>query len=173
MALFDDFQHQDLERIISLPYRVGIWMGRVDNDRGTKRDEKREERALVAILEHLAKQDRDALFVAHVTAETLKQERHWPVWAQAKGLAEDIAAAGAVIARVTNTGTANQYKKALFQIALTVAQAHGDMQHTEALLGEIAARFSDRFFDPLEKNPENISAAEKAALQKLRDALKG
>ena len=46
-------------------------------------------------------------------------------------------------------------------------------QRGEALMSELMTRLSDRFFDPLEKNPENISAAEKAALQKLKDALKG
>jgi hypothetical protein len=175
MALLNDFQKEDVETIISLPYRVGVWIAHADDVQSTKRDEKREEKALKAVLNSLESNKRKWPFLAEVVDETLDNKRLWPKWAARQDLHGDIARACAVIAEHQPAETVVQFKKALFHIACTVAQAAGDDDdlHSEALIGEIAAKLADKFFDPLAKNPENISAAEKAALQKLKDALKG
>lgn len=176
MPHFDDFLKEDLELIVSLPYRVGIFVARADNARDTDRDEKREEKALRAVLECLGAQEEKCPFLAEVAQESLRHHAYWPAWRAKKGLAEDIARALRIMEPRLSAESVTQFRRALFHIGSVVAMAYGeqcDQHHSEALAGQLIARLSDRFFDPLEKNPENISAAEKAALQKLKEALKG
>ncbi len=175
MPSFDDFLKEDLELIISLPYRVGMFVARADNDRDTLRDEQREEKALIAVLESLGDNRRACPFLAEVADESLSHRAAWAGWRAKKGLAEDIARSLRLMKGRLPEESVTQFRKGLFHIGCVVAQAYGESapQRGEALMSELMTRLSDRFFDPLEKNPENISAAEKAALQKLKDALKG
>lgn len=174
MADLKKFQEDELDIIISLPYRVGLWMSRVDNIKATGRDERLEDRALEAVLETLAQANQALPFAALVVKETLKQRRQWIVWQTKKKLTEDLRKGLKSVEGACSPEEALQYKKALLHIAHVVAQAYGEQtdHHEEALLVELMTKVSDRFADPQQKNPENISPVEKAALQKLKEALK-
>lgn len=176
MPFFTDFHKEDLELIVSLPYRVGVFIARADNAIDTNRDEAREERALKVVLDSLSEQHETCPFLAEVAGQSLLHRDHWPAWRARKGLADDIARAQRIMEPRLPTGSVDEFRRALFHIGCVVAMAYGeqsDAHNSEALAGQMIGRLADRFFDPLEKNPENVSAAEKAALQKLREALKG
>jgi hypothetical protein len=175
MIPLKNLQEDDQEIIVSLPYRVGVWMSRVDNLKNTGRDEALEERALVAVLETLAKSKKKIPFAGAVVAETLRQKRQWIVWRTRKNFMDDLGRGLQAMEKTLPADDVLQYKRALFHVAKVVAQAFGETRdhHKEALLSEIIEKISDRFSDPLEKNPENVSPVEKAALQKLKEALKG
>lgn len=172
MPSFHDFLKEDLELIVSLPYRVGIFVSRADDAISTRRDEKREARALRAVLESLGKQDKKCPFLAEVAEQSLSHEDHWPAWRAKKGLAEDIARSLKLMEARLPAENVKEFRRALFHIGCVVAQAYGEKDgDSEALAGQLIAKLSDRLFNPLDRNPENISAAEKAALQKLKETL--
>ena len=71
------------------------------------------------------------------------------------------------------------FKQALLQVADAVAHAYdehvgdGDDLREEMFLGGLATRIMDRLNAHIDMdNPENVSAAEAEALQKLKTALK-
>lgn len=172
MPSFDDFLKEELELIVSLPYRVGIYVARADDAKATRRDEKREARALRAVLESLSAQDKKCPFLAEVAQQSLSHERHWPAWRAKKGLAEDIGRGLKLMDARLPAENVKEFRRALFHIGCVVAQAYNEKDgESEALAAQWVAILSDRLFDPLAKNPENISAAERAALQKLKETL--
>lgn len=174
MTFFDDMKEEDRETIISLPSRVGVWISRADDDKSCLRDDKREQAALLAIVEAMAESEKTAPFVRDVMRQALTYRHRWGEWAGRKNLAEDIRGATTLIGEELSPDVVREYKRALFNIAVTVAGAHHERKDSssEALIGEWMQKISDALFNPLDRKPENISPAEKAALQKLKAVLK-
>src|SRR5688572_10763054 len=178
MSFFDDFLEEELDLIISLPYRVGVWMAHVD-DVETDRDDHMEIRALESILKAISKADKTAPFVAAVVEQTLTFRYVWDEWAALPGFERDVTRAARMVEERMPEGTGRNYRRALWLIALTVARAWGEFKGSEddlsdeMVLGGVINRLMDRLHDADEGAPENISPAEAEALRTLRAALQG
>ncbi|MCB1530541.1 MAG: hypothetical protein H6853_09215 [Rhodospirillales bacterium] len=172
MYFFDDFMEEDLALIVSLPYRVGAWIGGVDDVEGD-RDDRKEERALLSVLQGVAKEEKATPFVSAVVDQTLTYRHMWDAWkALESRIIPDMEKALRLMeARLPDENIRN-YKEMLLRIARVVAQAAGEFEGGEEVGGGMMSRLLERFSDPLADEPENISAAEAAALQKLKESLK-
>lgn len=171
MYFFDDFMEEDLALIVSLPYRVGAWIGGADDVEGDG-DDRKEERALLSVLQGITREEKAAPFVSAVVDQTLTYRHMWDEWkALESRIISDLEKALRLMeARLPDENIKN-YKEMLLRIARVVAQAAGEFEGGEAG-GGMMSRLLERFSDPLADEPENISAAEAAALQKLKETLK-
>ncbi len=176
MSIFTDFLEEEIVLLVSLPYRVGVWMSQVDDDASTERDDEREQDALEAVLRQMAADKEQAPFVADVARETLTYPDYWSEWGQQLDtLMDDIEKALLLIDGRLAKDNARNYRKCLWGVAKAVAYAYGEFEGAEepekpSFIGKILGRISDKK-DPLDDNPENMSPAEREALKKLRKAL--
>ncbi len=178
MGNFSDLNQDEQALFISLPYRVGVWISNADDIEQTRRDDKREMKALEIVIARLAKAHRKMPFAANIMAAIQQNKNAWQVW-------ENNAAEGVVLGDVQNAillchkklseSQLKQYKHALWQIAIVVAQSYGEQEDPDNEM------HVDHFFQwigsfmsapSLKKAPENMSAKEKTALKKLRAILK-
>lgn len=177
MSIFTDFLEEEVVLLVSLPYRVGIWMSQVDDDASTERDDEREQRALEAVLKQMAADTKETPFVAAVAKETLTYPDYWTQWGQQLDtLMDDINTAKGLIDDRLPRDNAKNYRKCLMKVARSVAYAYGEFEEANepekpSFFGNLMAKISDKM-NVLEENPENMSPAELQALKKLRDTLK-
>ncbi len=178
MADLSKFTAEERTLIASIPYRVGVWVSNVDDNTGSKIDEREESKAMEAAISGLAKQNK-APFAAAVMQGVEQNKSSWPSWAsvadEGKFLAEVETALNLCKEKAGDKALA-QYKQTIWRMGMVVAQAYGEQidpdneMHFNRLfewMGSLGGGAN------LGKNPENISDAEKAALNKLRTVLKG
>lgn len=178
MDYLNDFTEDERLMLVSLPLRVGAWMARLDNVKTLDQDEKKENRALLAVLEVLAAA-KPAPFVAELAAATLRSRPDWPHWVQGMdeaGLMADIQKACRMVDARMPEGTGRSFRGALWRLAKTIAQAYDeenpDDLSTESLIGQAVVVLMGSFEGAMPDDPENISGKEREALKKLRSALK-
>jgi hypothetical protein len=178
MDYLNDFTDDERFVLVSLPLRVGVWMARLDNVKTLDQDEKKENRALMTVLEVLAGA-KNAPFVAEVTSATMKGRPDWPHWVQGTdeaGLMVDIQRACRMVDARLPAGTGRSFRGALWRLAKTIAQAYDeenpDDLSTESLIGQAVVVLMGSFEGAMPDDPENISGKEREALKKLRSALK-
>jgi hypothetical protein len=171
---------EDVELVISLPYRVGIWMSYMDDEDG-EQDDAREMKALEQIISEVAKSHDKSDFVQEVARNTLDNRNKWAGWSQGcfDILPECEKALGLLS---TNLGSDdyNAYKDMLIEIATVVAQAYGefgdnsnfnDSNNITSSIKKFVVKFSGMSSDS-ENHPMNVSASENAALASLAKLLK-
>lgn len=179
MSYFDDFLEEELARIISLPARIGIWVALADNVRVTDKDERRESRALEAVLKLLSK-NKKSPFVADVAGQTLTYRHQWGDWSKGGEdlLMADIVTATRMIDDRLPAGTGRAFRSMLWRVARVVAMAYGEIKGPgdnlghDMLLGGLIETLMDGLEDVMPDDPQNLSEAEDRALQKLKAALK-
>lgn len=179
MANPSKFSKSEQLLLVSIPYRVGIWISMVDDNTKTKFDDKQERKALETAILDLAGRSKKMPFAANLMNQVQSSESLWPVWEQQAAEAlvlTDLEQALALCADKRSGAELKQYKWTVWQIAIIVAQAYGEHIDPDNEM------HVDRFFawvgssigrPQLGKNPENMSAKEKTALKKLRAVLKG
>ncbi len=169
---------EDQLLLVSLPYRVGVWISHIDDNTKTKLDDKREAQALEYAIKRYAGSANQMPFVAYIMQQVAKNRSLWKLWSQNTEedlLFSDVLKVMELCKRSGNRGATKQYRRLIWQISMIVAQAHGENvdpdneMHVDRFFAWIGS-----FFGPpkMQKMPENISAKEKSALQKLRVALK-
>ena len=178
----DDFLNEELELVLSVLVRAGLWMSHVDDVGTTDRDDRKELFALRNVLKQISKENTKAPFVSELAAQALAHEKNWTRWS--KGDTDDLFLTDAHKALQMVKGRlpeqqARNYAQAVFHIANAVAHAYdehimdGDDLQEEIFLGGFMTRLMDRLDSRIDMhNPENVSLAEKTALQKLKSALK-
>jgi hypothetical protein len=173
-----EFSGEDRALLISVPYRVGMWISNVDDIKGSSRDDRRERQTLSIAISRLAKNHRKMPFAAAVMQAIDQQKAQWPQWqsniSEASVLGDLEKALNAVIGSGTKRDL-SEYKHAVWQIAMVVAQAYDEDDDPDNEM------HIDNFFEwvggfvikpKLKKRPDYISAAEKQALKKLKAILK-
>lgn len=165
--------------IISIPYRVGVWVSNCDDNDKTRMDDKRESQTLELVISKMSKAHRKMPFAASVMSEVQGQRQIWDTWARSASEVEilsDVQKALELAHQKLSPKEAGQYKQAVWNIGIAVAQAFGEHIDPDNEM------HLNRFFSwmgsfitspPLKKAPENMSEAEKTALKKLRSVLKG
>lgn len=175
MSLFVDFLEEEVVLLVSMPYRIGLWISQVDDDEATERDDEREQRALEAALTTIAKNKKQP-FVASIVRETLTYKNMWAEWgAQPGPLLDDVRQTMRMVEERMAVDNIENFRKGMLYIARAVALAYGEFeeaatQEKPSFFGVLMTKISDRVH-VLPTDPNNISEAEEEALKKLREAL--
>ena len=178
--LLEPIPASELENLISLPYRVGIWISEADDEDGEWDDEE-EHDALQGILNEIADLHADTPIVQALCQETVRAQESWGVWHNhIFTILEDSARAIHVLDTHVSRQCARNFRAALLEIATTVAQAWGEFgedfasQSTQNPLKSLAKSVIGKFrkLSTTDKNhPANISPAEHSLLSRLHEAL--
>ncbi len=168
----------DKALMVSLPYRVGIWISQIDDIENRKMDDKREEAVLEVAIEKMAQSHRKMPFAANIMSQVQKSKNNWKQWktiSDEKTVLADLENILDKSETVLKPDQVKQYKQAVWQTGILVAQAY-DENHDpdgEMHINHFAEWVGSFFSAPkLRKAPENMSEKEKSALKKLRAVLK-
>lgn len=181
MTTLDDFSASELELLVSLPYKVGVYVSHADDEDG-QLDDEREMDALQSCLKAIASLNEGKPFTAEVMRQTLAMRTDWPRWAgQSFNVPTEAAQAKALLTGHANEMETKNYCRALMEVATTVAQAYGEFGEYEddekgGLFGSIVGKITDTLSAMSSddaNHPMNVSAAEDNAISALRDALRG
>ncbi len=179
MNTFSDFTDEEIDILIALPYKAGIWVSHADDEDG-EFDDERELAALEAALNHIAQAETYEGFVKSVFEQTIAERSRWDEWAHACfSTPKEAERVGVIIKERLGVGGVRQYTGAVMDVASAVAKAYGefgddDMAEPEggisALIGTIMGKFKG-LSEGEAGHPMNISAAEDSALSQLKVAL--
>ncbi|MCC6597735.1 MAG: hypothetical protein IT559_02980 [Alphaproteobacteria bacterium] len=184
MLSLAQFSGEESELLVSLPYRVGLYVSYVDDEEGDT-DDAREMQSLKSCIQAIAALPQERPFAAAVMKETLRLHFEWKRWNKNPygQICEDAARAISLLKSKADEETVKSYAAALMEIAETVARANGEFsafdQEDEdkkdgifsSILKKVAIKFSGM---PPEDagHPMNISASEDSALSRLSSALR-
>lgn len=164
--------------IVSVPYRVGIWISTCDDNTNSNFDDKREMQALEAAIKRMAGLHRKMPFAAEIMRQIQSNKSAWQIWnahATEEKILDEVSQAVSLCKEKLGPAEIKQYKQALWQTGMVVAQAFGEQidpdneMHVDRFFAWVGSFFST---PKLAKSPENMSAKEKTALKKLRAVLK-
>jgi hypothetical protein len=179
MAGLSDLTPEERELVVSVPYRVGSWISVCDDNEKTNFDDKRERQALQLAVGRMAKAHRKMPFAAAIMREIEGNRSQWTVWdnniAENNVLQDTEKAIGICRAKFSKKEV-SQYKQAVWNTAIIVAQAFGEQidPDNEMHVDRFFAWLGSFIMAPsLRKAPENMSPTERTALKKLRAVLKG
>ncbi len=179
MAGLSSFSEEERVLILSVPYRVGIWISMSDDNDKTKADDKREMQVLETAISSLAARSKKMPFAALVMDGLKTHKGMWSSWEEHSGedvVLQDVKKVLSLSQKKISKGELSQYKYAIWQIGIVVAQAFGEHldPDNEMHVNNFFSWMGSFMGKPsLSKNPENMSTAEKIALKKLRVVLKG
>lgn len=178
MTNLKNFTKEEHALLVSVPYRVGIWISNSDDNEKTKFDDKRERQALSLAVSKLAGRSKKMPFAAKIMQDIQSYKGMWANWEDhhlEKDILSDLQKAIMLCREKASKNDLNQYKYAVWQVGIVVAQSFGEhidpdremhVNHFFTWIGSMVSGPS------LGKNPENMSPAEKIALKKLRAVLK-
>ena len=178
MSDLSKFSPEERAFIVSIPYRTGIWISNLDDNTGSKIDERQERKSLEATIANLAGKSGKLPFASAVMKSVQQNQSAWPAWENAAGeekILGDIQKAIKLCKTKVGKAELAQYKQTIWRIGIVVAQAYGEHVDPDNEM------HVDRFFQwvgsltggaKLGNSPENMSPKEKVALNKLRAILK-
>jgi hypothetical protein len=174
------FDTQEIELLVSLPYRIGCMISDADDEEGGHDDEQEEE-ALREIIRTLADGEKGTAFTSEVATETLKRSESWPQW-QTKifDVDDDCRRSIALIESKLGKVKAKNFRMAMLVIARSVAKAADEFddfnpdEEEHGGIGAFARKLKAKInpkADREESHVANISAAEQAEINLLMAAL--
>ena len=133
MGQLEQFSAEEREKIISLPYRAGLWLSRSDDDGGVNADYQ-ELHALEDIIEKRASGKFSSSFVKEIMAASLDEQQKWKEWAKhIKTVETDcVAVIGFLKGRITDEDV-NAYRDAVMETVTEVAKAFREVDADVAL----------------------------------------
>lgn len=169
------FSMAESELLVSLPYKVGVWVGYAEDEEG-EADDERESKALQACIKEIASLHDDVPFIKALVAQTLRLRSEWPRWqTQSFHVTDDAAKAMSLLKSKATAAELKAYRAMLMEIATSVAQAHGEFgqwdEADEGFFARIAGKLKSLSQDS-DDHPMNISAAEETAISELAAVLK-
>ncbi len=177
MTSLSDFSDEERTLLVSLPYKVGIWVSHADDTEG-EQDDDVEMDALERIIREVAKHHEDMPFVHQIARETLKSKDKWPAWTdESFHVLKSCEKAMVLLKSRAEERTVNNYRKSLLEIAQTVAEAWGEFGGANAeapagfgaLVGKISGMFGK---NDGTNHAMNVSAAEDSSLSQLAAVLR-
>ncbi len=175
MSQLAAFTPEDVELLVSLPYRVGINVSHTEDEEGEVDDE-REMEALNECFKQIAKLHQASPLVSEVAREILRRKDQWVRWSQgAFNVAPDCEKALRVLKPVVNGQEFKSYKKMLIEVATSVAQAYGEfgeVREKKGFFGRVMEKVVSSFANDDKNHPMNVSAAEDTAIGLIQAALK-
>ncbi len=173
------FSDEDVELIVSLPYRVGMHVSYADDEEG-EQDDEREMQALEACIKEVAKSYDDSELVKEIAARILASKDKWSSWSQGVFNIEPSCEKAIIsIKAVASAEDVKNYIKMVLEIASSVAQAYGEFgeeqEPEKGFFGKAMSKIAKGFAGMSEDDaahPMNISAAEDSAISSIAAALK-
>lgn len=182
MAFLEKFSDAERELIVSLPYRVGMWVSLADGIGGGQADI-REAEALKNILAEHASGMFDTAFVHEVIAETYTRQKDWPKWREnLETVPADCTKAVQVVSKKLVQRDVDAFRENLMKIGTQIAHAFREFDEDAAFFVRLGTGIKlkiDKLIGLVrgEKYESesllNISYAEDMALAELAKALKG
>lgn len=178
MTKLSEFSNEDRALLVSVPYRVGIWISSCDDNEKTGLDDKREQQALELAIRRMATLHRKMPFAADIMKEVQAHKNMWKGWqdqSSEERVLDDTQKALEICRARAAKEELKQYKQAIWQIGLIVAQSFGEQidPDNEMHLDRFMSWIGSFVIAPkLAQSPENMSEREKTALKKLRAVLK-
>lgn len=182
MSEFDIFLDEEKLLLASALYKTGVWISYAEDLEGEE-DDIREMRALGACLRAVAKKYEGPGLVDDIARFTLSQKDVWEEWADdVYDPRDEIGKALALMKNKAPKDDLKKYKAALYEVAVTVAQAHGEfIQYDEeepeessafgALLGKITATFLGKGAEDAD-HPMNVSSVESQNISQLKTLMR-
>jgi hypothetical protein len=181
MSIPEQLSESEKANIISLPYRVGLWVSRSDAAGGSEADEQ-ELTALANIIDGFAGEVFGSELVQHIMSATLARRGEWASWADNIGdIPKDCRTAAEALAAHVELREVAAYTARLMEIGEAVALAFREQEEPDTLprkisaystygLLKLKARLKKRSCKSFEEFL-NISTAERKALEKLAAAM--
>ncbi|MGZ9097313.1 MAG: hypothetical protein ACXW30_03335 [Micavibrio sp.] len=182
MGFLKDFSRDERDLLISLPYRVGLWVSSSDATGGTDSN-LQEEVALEKAINSIAQGMFESAFVHEIMAETFLRREDWRSWStNVQSVPQNcVDAVKALQSRIPQRDI-DAYRHILMQVGLEVARAFREYDQSAPLLTRIIRGISigvDRIFGIMHgekyvsEDLLNISYEEDLALNELAKALRG
>lgn len=164
---------RDEALLVSLPYRVGLFVSYADTTGGWDAQEQ-EMQSLTNILREFTEDYCKSEFAQKVLLETMRQRQNWPVWSQKiENVPREAQQIMSVLKPMFYEKQLSSFREVLIDIALSVAMAFREeseeRQNKPSLVDGLLSLISRAPPDPLEHM--NISAHEKTALLRLCQGL--
>lgn len=181
MSQLSNLPEDEALKIISLPYKAGMWVSHADDVDGES-DDINEMRALERGIPQLAKKYEGSALVQQVANDIMTMKDHWAKWEDEcffiKKQAPDIMNTVKV---QFGLAEAKQYRSFAMELGKMVAQAAGELDAFDdseskgesffgSMIGKIVGGMSSVSQDHKD-HPANISPAEGSALSELSAAL--
>lgn len=123
MAFLEQFSEDQRNRLVSIPYRAGVWVSMADDDGGVSADAKELE-ALEKIIDKKASSMFESAFVHEVMVETCTRRNDWKDWAKnpdtVLGECEEIIT---LLSEKLAERDVNAYRQNVMYVAVEVAKA--------------------------------------------------
>jgi hypothetical protein len=182
MPYLERFTPDERELLVSLPYRVGLWVSQSDNTGGTEASAA-EMQALENIVMAFAEDFCKSEFVEEIMRQTMQDREKWPHWQRnIESLPADCTRAVDIVAEKMERKDVTSFKHNLMDIAVDVAMAFCETDYSQNLYARFSI-YSRYFVEKLKARIKkvqppsldavlNISKAEQAALKVLDQALR-
>ena len=174
MSQLSSFAPEDVDLIVSLPYRVGINVSHAEDEEG-EQDDELEMRALEACIREVGKIHEDSPFLIEISKEIMNRKDMWPQWSQGTfNIAPDCEKVVEVLKPVVSEKELKDYKRMILEVATSVAEAYGefgDAQEEKGFFGALMSKVVSGFANDDNNHPMNVSAAEDTAISKIKAAL--
>lgn len=177
MSQLERMTPEDQELVISLPYRVGIWLSHVD-DEGGEDDDEQEMATLENILDKIARTHSRSAFVRDVIVRTMAARDQWPEWeGRVFNIEDDAKKAMMLLVSSLDERDWKTYRGMLVHIGRSVAESYGefgedDEDEDEGFFGRILGGIKNKSADDEDAAHMNISPSEEAALTALAESLR-
>lgn len=130
--------HRDL--LVSLPYRIGLFISQSDESGGDESDEA-EMLALDAIITGYSQEVFGAETVQYVVGETVQRKSEWDVWGKdVSGIEHDCYKAIDILSSVVDQKEVSAFKSSLIEIGENVALAFREYGSSTSLVEKIRMR---------------------------------
>jgi hypothetical protein len=182
MSLLESLDKEELELLVPLPYRTGLWVSLSDESGGDTADEA-ELQALESIVCGFSEDFCKSELAEAILNETVLQREQWDAWSKTiENVPSECRQAVEVLAKKYDHKNVTGFKETLMEISYAVALAYREFDNSVPLKEKVTmywAFVSDRVLSKvLQKPPKthdeifNISRAEKLALTELSVSLK-
>jgi hypothetical protein len=181
MSFLDDIQPEKRDMLVSLPYRVGLWVSQSDSSGGDAANTE-ELTALSNIISGYAEEVFGAETVQHIISETVRKKSEWPRWGASLGdVIADCRNAVDILSEVVDVKEVNAFRHHLVEIGEAVALAFREYDPNQSVvaklplyvtyyLGKMKALQNKKPYKSFDEFL-NISANERRALTTLAQAL--
>lgn len=177
MAKLDVFSPEEQEQIVSLFYRVGIYVSHAEDEDG-EHDDDLEMKALERVIKAIAKLEKKSEFLHSVANDALARKDQWEDWNNRFFQVEnDCKAVVALLYNNIPKADFNRYRLSLIKIGEVVASAYGEFGEDFEEEESFFTKLVDKISGGLKSNDDdeafmNITPAEDQAIITLKNALK-
>jgi len=141
MNFLDQLMPEERRLLVSLPYRVGLYIGKSDSS-GGEGAEQAEMQALSNMITAYSQEIFGAETAQYIISETVSRKREWSEWSDELDTIEDeCIRAVDLLSRVVDVKEVNAFKRCLMEVAESVALAFREYDETIPMMNKIKIYF--------------------------------